>query len=376
VSITEIRTWRCGDALLVAIDTSDGLTGTGESVCWAFPESVEVTIQRFARYLVGKDPSRIEHHWHMMWRMGPFRSAIVASAVSAIDVALWDLAGQRLGVPVHELLGGRFRDRIRLHRMIDGADSDALARAARAAADEGFTALKFNALGADAADRSLTQMVDEAVERFTSVRDAAGTAVDLIVEVHRSLSPHQVPALIDALRGLRPLFVEDPVQIDTIDVQTGFIPCGVPLGLGERWQSLWEVREALAAHGPFVVRADVNMSGGISAGRKMAAVAEANHAQVSWHNYLGPVSDAATLSVDAVIPNLLTHEHCPEMHALFGDSYTTAWKVDDGHMVVPTAPGLGVRVDFDRLPRHIAFIGDELHDEVPIRADGSVATAL
>ena len=124
------------------------------------------------------------------------------------------------------------------------------------------------------------------------------------------------------------------------------------------------------------MRADVNMSGGITAGRKMAAVAEAHHAQVSWHNYLGPVSDAATLSVDAAIPNVLTHEHCPEMQALFGDSYTTAWTVDDGHMVVPAAPGIGVQVELDRLPDHIAFIAGELHDEVPRRDDGSVAFAL
>ena len=110
MNITDVRTRRSGDALLVAVDTSDGLTGVGESVCWAFPESVESVVQKFGRYLVGTDPSRIEHHWHMMWRMGPFRSAIVASAVSALDVALWDLAGQRLGVPVHELLGGPYRD--------------------------------------------------------------------------------------------------------------------------------------------------------------------------------------------------------------------------------------------------------------------------
>ena len=260
--------------------------------------------------------------------------------------------------------------------MIDGDDPEALASAARAAADEGFTALKFNVVGSTAFDQAVTPLVDEAVERITAVRDGAGRAVDLIAEVHRSLSPHQVPALIDALRPFRPLFVEDPIQIDTIDVQTGLVSLGVPLGLGERWQSVWEVREALAAHGPFVVRADVNMSGGITAGRKMAAVAEAHHAQVSWHNYLGPVSDAATLSVDAAIPNVLTHEHCPEMQALFGASYTTAWKVDDGHMIVPSAPGLGVQIDFDRLPEHIAFIGEELHDEVPRRADGSVAHAL
>ena len=376
MKITDVRTRCCGDALLVAIDTSDGLTGVGESVCWAFPESVELVVGKFARYLIGTDPARIEHHWHTMWRMGPFRSAIVASAVGALDVALWDLAGQRLGVPVHQLLGGPFRERIRLHRMIDGDDPDALATAARAAADAGFTAVKFNVLGPAWFDQALTPLIDTAVARITAVRDGAGGGVDLIAEAHRSLSPHQVPALLDALRPFRPLFVEDPIQIDTIDVQTKLVSFGVPLGLGERWQSPWEVREALAADGPFVVRADVNMSGGITAGRKMAAVAEAHHAQVSWHNYLGPVSDAATLSVDAAIPNVLTHEHCPEMQALFGDSYTTAWTVDDGHMVVPAAPGIGVQVELDRLPDHIAFIAGELHDEVPRRDDGSVAFAL
>jgi len=376
LKITQIRTRRAGDALLVAVDTDDGLTGLGESVCWAFPESVDATVQTFARYLVGKDPGKIEHHWHMMWRMGPFRGAVIASAVSVIDVALWDLLGQRLGVPVHTLLGGPFRQRIRLHKMIEGDDVEALAQAARSAADEGFTAVKFDPLGSAARDHSLPRLVDEAVARLTAIRDATRGAVDMIVEVHRALSPHQIPALVDALRPFRPLFIEDPIQIDTIDVQTGLIPLGVPLGLGERWQSLWEVREALSRHGPFVVRADVNMSGGISAGRKIAAIAEGHHAQVSWHNYLGPVSDAATLSVDAVIPNLLTHEHCPEMQALFGDSYVTDWKVDDGHMTVSSAPGLGVRVDFDKLPENIAFIGDELHDEVPLRGDGSVGFAL
>lgn len=376
MKIAEIRTRRAGDALLVAVDTDDGLSGFGESVCWAYPEGVEVVVAKLARYLVGKDPTRIEHHWHMMWRMGPFRGAVIASAVSVLDVALWDLKGQRLGVPVHELLGGPYRERIRLHRMIDGDDAETLGQAARKAADEGFTAVKFDPLGHAAFDCSLPEMVEEAIQRLTAIRDATGSGVDMIVEVHRSMSPHQVPALVDALRQFRPLYIEDPVQIDTIDVQTGLTRLGVPLGLGERWQSPWEIREALAASGPFVVRADVNMSGGISAGRKIAAVAEAHHAQVSWHNYLGPVSDAATLSVDAAIPNVLTHEHCPEMQIPFDESVTSDWRVDNGHMIVPSTPGLGVRVDLDKLPDHISFIGGELHHEVPLRADGSVAFAI
>lgn len=375
MKITEVTARQVGDALLVGVHTDSELVGVGESGCWAYPEGVATVVATFARYLVGADPARIEHHWHMMWRMGPFRGAIVGAAVSALDAALWDLRGQQLGVAVHELLGGPYRDRIRLHRLIDGGDAEALGRAARAAADEGFTAVKFDPFGPAAIDTTQHQLVAEALARTTAVRDVTDGAVDLIVEVHRSLSPHQIPALLDALRPLRPLFVEDPIQIDTIDVQTGLTRLGVPLGLGERWQSLWEVREALAAGSPFVVRSDVNLSGGITAGRKIAAVAEAHHAQVSWHNWLGPVSDAATLAVDAVIPNLLTHEHAPSMLASFGDAITTDWVVDDGYMVVPSTPGLGVRVELDRLPERVDYLGRELH-AIPRRGDGSVAFAL
>src|SRR5690606_2906501 len=228
-----------------------------------------------------------------MCRMGPFRSAIIASAVSALDAALWDIRGQSLGVPTHDLLGGAYRERIRLHRLITGDTAESIAAAAREAADEGFTAVKYDPLGTTWIDGTNHSIVREATERSTAILDATGGRVDLIAEVHRSLTPHQIPALLDAVRPFRPLFVEDPVQIDSIDVQTRLTQHGVPLALGERWHSLWEVREALASAAPFVVRSDVSMAGGISAARKIAAVAEAQHAQVSWHNWLGPVADAA-----------------------------------------------------------------------------------
>jgi len=372
MKITEVSAHHHGNALLVAVHTDSELIGVGESGCWAYPEAVGQVVATFAEHLVGTEVSRIEHHWHMMWRMGPFRGAVIGAAVSAIDAALWDIAGQRHGVPTHQLLGGPYRDRIRLHRAVGGADADALGEAARAAAAEGFTALKFNVTDTEV-DGSVNELVADAVARTTAVRDATDGRVDLIVEIHRSLTPQQVPAVLDALRPLRPLFVEDPIQIDTIDVQTGLLAHGLTLGLGERWQSPWEVREALAAHGPFVVRSDVNMAGGITAARKIAAIAEASHAQVSWHNWLSPVSDAATLTVDAVIPNLLTHEHFPAGLAV-SDAIETDWRVDDGHMLPPSTPGLGVRVAFDRLG-HIDYLGRPLH-EIPLRRDGSVAFAM
>ena len=375
MKITDIEAHVRGDILLVAVRTDAGLHGLGESACWAYPAAVAAVVEKFSAALRGADPRRIENHWQRMWRMGPFRSALISAAVSAVDMALWDLKGKALGAPVHELLGGPYRDRIRLHRIIDGADAEALARNGAAAAAEGFTALKFDPLEATWIEPATAAIVERAVERTTALRDAVGSGVDLIVEVHRSLAPHQIPALLDGLRPLAPLFVEDPIQIDTFDVQAGLLRHGVPLGLGERWQSVWEVREALAVAGPFTVRSDVALAGGITGARKIAAVAEAHHAQVSWHNWLGPVSDAATASVDAAIPNLLTHEHAPEQMLRFGDAVATTWRVDDGHLVVSDAPGLGVEIDFTRLPERIDVLGRELH-EIPQRADGSIAFAL
>jgi len=375
MKITHVESYRLGHLLLVAIRTDTGLEGAGESACWAYPEAVESTVSRLAGALIGADPGRIEHHWQTMWRMGPFRSAIVGSAVSALDAALWDLKGKALGVPSHELIGGPYRSRIRLHKAIGGVSADEVAQQARAAADEGFTAVKFDPLGATWIDGTNHDVAGEAGRRLSAILDATGGRVDLIAEVHRSLAPHQIPALLDAVRPFRPLFVEDPIQIDTFDVQTGLLRHGVPLGLGERWQSPWEIREAMGIHGPFVVRSDVNMAGGISAARKIAAIAEAHHAQVSWHNWLGPVADAATLTVDAAIPNVLTHEHVPSTLEHFVGSVETDWRVEEGHMVVPRAPGLGVRVDWDALPDDVDLLGRALH-EIPLRSDGSVAFAM
>lgn len=372
--ITDIETHVRGNILFVAVRTDSSVVGVGESACWAYPEAVASVVETFAAALRGTDPRRIEHHWHLMWRMGPFRSAIVGAALSAIDCALWDIKGRALNVPTHELLGGAYRDRIRLHAIIDGADAEQLGRSAARAAAEGFTAVKFDPLEDTWIDHSTGEIAARAVERTTAVRDATGGKVDMIVEVHRSLAPHQIPALLDGLRPLRPLFVEDPIQIDTFDVQTGLLAHGVPLGLGERWQSIWEVREALAANGPFIVRSDVTLAGGISAARKIAAIAEAHHAQVSWHNWLSPVSDAATLTVDATIPNTLTHEHAPAQLAAFGDAIRTGWRVDEGYMVLSDEPGLGVEVDFARLPEGGDILGRQLH-EIPFASDGSVAFA-
>lgn len=375
MKITSVKTHVLGDTMLVSIHTDSSLIGLGESACWAYPGAAAAVIDRFATYLVGETTNRIEHHWHRMARMAPFRGAAISGALSAVDIALWDLRGRELGVPTHALLGGPYRDRVRLHRIIQGADTESLGRAAADAAAAGYTAVKFDPLGPAAIDATTSMLAATARERAAAVQDATNGRVDLIIEIHRALTPHQVPAVLDVLRPLAPLFVEDPIQIDTIDIQARLTSHGVPLGLGERWQSPYEVREALQVGGPFVVRSDVALAGGISAAKKISAIAEAHHAQVSWHNWAGPVAAAATLTVDTAISNTLTHEHAEDGLAAFGAAAHSGWRIDDGYAIASTMPGIGIDLDLERLPERVDVLDRPLH-EIPRRRDGSVAFAV
>jgi galactonate dehydratase len=377
MKIEEVRSVVLGHAHLVRLTADDGTVGVGQSACWAYPEAVSAVVDRFAGYLVGQDPRDIERHWHHLYRMGPFRGSVLSAAVSAVDIALWDLKGKRYDAPVWDLLGGRARDRIRLHLILGGATSpEGVAGLARQAADDGFTAVKFSPLPHDYFDRPLAGVVAAAVETVGAVREAVGHEVDLILEIHRSLTPAQARPLIDALRPFRPLCVEDALQIDSIAAQADLArQTDVPAATGERLHSVWEFREVLERGGPQYVRADVGLAGGISHAKKIAAVAESHHAEVMWHNWLGPLLTAATATVNTVVPNMATMEFFP----LFDEGpsaagYTSGWRRAGGYLPVCDEPGIGVAVDWDALVP-VDVLGRELWD-IPRRQDGSVAFSV
>ena len=265
----------------------------------------------FEPYLVGKDPRRIEHHWQLMHRMGPFRGSVLGGAISAIDIALWDIKGKHLGAPIWELLGGQCRDRVRLYLLLLGdQDPSKLARAARDGVEQGFTAIKLDPLRPGYADASLSHLIDGAVEIVAAVREAIGREVDLILELHRKLTPLQAIPLADALAAFDPLFIEDPIQIDSIVSQAELARrVRSPLAFGERLHTIWEFRELLERGGPVVCRPDLGLAGGITHTKKIAAVAEAHHSAIVSHNFLGPVLTAASVHLDVAIPNFVVQEY-------------------------------------------------------------------
>lgn len=376
MEIAQVDSILLGDAHFVRITTDDGLTGLGQSGCWGYPAAVHAVMDTFRHYLLGQDARRIEHHWQYLYRMGPFRGSVLSAAVAAVDIALWDLKGQLLGVPVWELLGGRCRDRIRLHLLLRGTTADALVAEARAAVAEGFTALKFQPLGPGYQDMAQDRLIRSAIEVVGAVRDEVGPDVDLLLELHRALTPLQAVPVVEALGVFHPLLVEDPIQIDSISSQADIARRVVtPLAEGERLHTIWEFRELLAQGGTQYVRPDVGLAGGLTHCKKIAAVAESYHAAVVTHNALGPVLTAASAHLDASIPNFLVQEYSTDIdEGPESAAFTTSIRRDGGYLLVPDAPGLGVTLDESAVTA-ISVVGRAVSD-IPLRADGSVAFSV
>jgi galactonate dehydratase len=366
-----------GNTHFVRVTDDTGVTGVGQSACWGYPEAVHSVVQTFREYLIGSDSFEIERHWQHLYRMAPFRGSVLMAAVSAVDISLWDLKGKLLGVPVYELLGGKVRDRIRLHALLLGQPTvEGLVQQAVEAVDAGFTAIKFEPFPADAPDLALSAIVAGTFERVSAVREAVGVGVDLILELHRKLTPLQALPVIESLRTAQPLFVEDPIQIDSISSQAAIARTfTIPLGQGERCNSIWEFKELLAQGGPQYLRADLGQAGGISHCKKIAAIAEAHHAAVNWHNYLGPVLTAASVQLDACVPNFVTQEYYVTAdEGPMAAGFTTALRRDGGDAILSDAPGLGV--DFDEAAiGELDFVGRPLID-APRRRDGSLAASV
>jgi galactonate dehydratase len=371
--IERVESLPIGGGYFVRITTDDGLSGVGQSAAWGYPQAVDQVVQSFTPYLVGQDPMRIEHHWQYLYRMAPFRGNVVSGAVSAVDIALWDLKGQRLQAPIWELLGGRCRDKVRLHLLMGGGTAADVHAKAKAAAAEGFTAIKFDPLPSGFQDLTLDGLVGTAVEQVAAAREAVGRDVDVIVELHRKLTPLQALPLCEALGQFRPLFVEDPIQIDSIQSQAEIARrLTVPIGNGERLASIWEFRELLVGGGTQYVRPDVGLAGGLTHCKKIAAIAESFHAAVVTHNFLGPVLTAAAVHLDVSIPNFVVQEYS-KVDEQQAEAFPGTLKRQGGYLPVPEAPGLGLTIDDAKLAALGRAPGGR---QLPLRVDGSVAYSV
>jgi len=379
VKITELQTFLVAPRwCFVRVRTDEGITGWGEPVVEGRAHTVAAAVAEFADYLVGRDPLRIEDHWQVMTRGGFYRGGpILSSAIAGIDQALWDIAGKARGVPVHELLGGPVRDRVRVYSWIGGDEPSDVATAARAQVDAGFTAVKMNASPAlGFLDTPAT--LDAVLERVGAVREAIGRDRDIAVDFHGRISAPLAKRLLARLEPFGILFAEEPVVPELGARLAELVACSpVPIATGERLYSRWDFRPVLEA-GVAVVQPDLSHAGGISEVRRIAAAAETYGAALAPHCPLGPIALAASLQVAFATPNLLIQEQSLGIHYNVGSDLLdylldrSVFGYDAGFVARPTRPGLGIEIDEAAVER-AAAVGHRWRNPVWRLPDGSLA---
>lgn len=337
--------------LFCRVETDDGIVGWGEPVVEGRAEVVRTAVELFRDYLVGRDPMLINDHWQVLSKGGFYRGGPeVSSAVAGIDQALWDITGKALGVPVHVLLGGHVRDRVRMYSWVGGDEPTELKDAVTEQVEAGFTAVKMNATGRLPAAATLAD-VRAVVQRAEVVRDVLGPTRDMALDFHGRTSVADAKRLLTPLAALHPLFAEEPVlpeharRLGEIVASTD-----VPIAFGERLYSRGEFLAPLLA-GIAVAQPDLSHAGGITEVRRIAALAETFDVLLAPHCPLGPIALAASLQIAFTTPNFLIQEQSAGIHYNRGADLLdyvadpAPFTVVDGHVSLPQAPGLGVDID-------------------------------
>jgi galactonate dehydratase len=359
MKITDIRTVPVSRYLFVQVFTNEGITGLGESGTWGFLEASEQAIQTFKRYLIGQDPLRIEHHWQYLYRSRHFSGSAVMGALSAIDIALWDIAGKYFGVPTYQLFGGKCREKARVYYHVRGDTKDKLIRGCIDAKKKGFTAVGHLTPFLDESRdvpyfKTHADKIQDAIDTVRRYREAVGNDVDLCLEIHRRLSPAEAVALAAGIEQYHPFFYEDPILPDNLDAMDLIArKIKIPIATGERFFTMQQFETLLRRGAVQYVRPDVCMAGGLTNCKKIAALAEAHYAQVVPHNPLSPVSTAACIQLAACIPNFALQEYPRGEHEPpKSEIVKSALKLEKGYLIIPEAPGIGVELAVDAQERH------------------------
>lgn len=353
MKITDVKLIYAKHYLFVRVYTDAGIVGLGEAGNWGYLGATAATIEKFTPYLIGKDPFRIEDLNQNFYRSVYFRGSVIMSAISAIDIALWDIKGKALGVPVYELLGGKTRGKIRVYASVMTKENDphVLAKEYKALKDQGFTAAKIFVNGPiktanDGQDEFFSGRIQDELEKVRLCREAVGSDFDFVLEAHRGMTKPEAIAFGTEVAKYRPMVLEDPMTPDNIDSMAEIaekIP--VPIATGERFTNLREFEMLMHRHAAQYIRPDVCAVGGITTTKKICAAAEANDVLVIPHNPLGPVSTAACLQICASIPNLGIQElptFC--LNGAEDAMVKNPLRFENGCMIIPEAPGIGVEL--------------------------------
>ena len=377
MKITSVQTFIAGldrrNYLFVRVQTDEGIHGIGEAYSCGPDDATAAVVADFETWLVGKDPRDIEALWHLMYAGSRFPGgSILNSALSGIEHALWDILGKSLGVPVWRLLGGQFRDRIRVYQSPRGSTPEDLAEdAVRLIERYGYTALKIGPQPPGWAGMPYSQVVRESAKRLEAVRKAVGEDIEIGVDAHaRIFEPVRAIEMAEALRPYRPFFFEEALRPENIDAMADVrARSPIPIATGEMLYTKFQFRELLEKRGADIIQPDVCIAGGLLELKKIAAMAEAHYVTVAPHNPMGPVATAVNVHFAVSTPNFLILEYSPDDVGKRRDLLLEPLMVTNGYIDVPQAPGFGIELNLEAIE---TFTPNRWHRPFPINTDGSL----
>jgi len=343
--------------LFVKVSTDEGVHGWGEGSLHGSIRAVETAVHELSAALIGEDPAGVEAHWQRMyhawrWRGGPVQS----TALAALDIALWDIEGKRLGVPVYRLLGGPHRTKLRVyasHWLEDVTTPEAAYDGAKEAIQRGFTAFKWTAFHVESLRENEHRAIREAAALMAAAREGAGEDAEIFVECGERLSPRTAVLAAHAFAPYRPGWFEEPIPFENAKAMAQLArEMPVPIATGERLLSRWEYRELLESGGCKVIQTDLMHAAGITEVRKIATLADTYYLPVAPHNPAGPICTLAAMHLAAAIPNFLILEQMEGERPLRDAVCTEPVRYENGFFHLPTTPGIGTDLNLDALATH------------------------
>lgn len=342
--------------VFVKVYTDDGIDGVGEATLEYKEKALIGAVEHIKEYLVGKNPLDIEKHWHCIYRDAYWRGgAVLMSALSAVETALWDILGKKLNVPVYRLLGGKVNDRVRIY--VNGWFAGAktpkeFGEKAKEAAARGVTAMKWDPFGKSYMDIS-NKDLNTALECISEVRSAVGDETDLLIEGHGRFNIAAGIKIAKELEQFKPMFFEEPVPPDNLDALKAVRDKSpVAIAAGERLYTRWDYKRMFDLMAADFIQPDISHAGGIMELKKIAAEAECRYIPFAPHNPSGPVANAATLQLAATCPNFSVLEIMYSDVEWRSDIVNEQLEYKDGYMKIPDKPGLGIEINEEECAKH------------------------
>lgn len=337
----------------VLVETDAGISGIGESGITGKELAIAGCVEHYRALLLGQDPMRIEHIWQRLYRGGFFKGGQIATAaISAIDIALWDILGKALDVPVYQLLGGQCRQKAVAYAHVNGDTEQAVADDARRAVDQGYKFVRISTTDAANGIFEPRHVVRQTQGWAEAVRDSVGPDIELCVDFHTGLDPHDSIRLANRLADLDLFFIEDPARSENADAYAQVRShTNIPIAGGEELATKWEFKPLIERDLIDYVRVDLCIVGGFSEARKIAGWAEAHYQYLAPHNPLGPVSTAACVHLCMASP-LVGVQEMPRLPGDLPTVFPTQVGFEDGYLTPPEGPGLGLTIDLAAAQDH------------------------